>query len=97
MHSPSIIINTYSLNNIPSVIYFKIVFYDVFSSNLIEYPTSSPKATSISSDTLFATLIAATLLGYVHAIALPLPYFSSKNYGIYVVLPLPVSPCKTIA
>ena len=47
--------------------YLSYVFYDVLSSNLIVYPTSSPKLTSISYATLAATLIAATLLGWVHA------------------------------
>jgi len=62
--------------------YFNTVLLEVLSSNLIEYPTSSPNYTSISSETLFATLIAATLLGYVQAIARAVPYFSSKNCGI---------------
>ncbi|KAJ1499602.1 hypothetical protein HMI55_004310 [Coelomomyces lativittatus] len=60
-----------SLNNIPSVMYFKTVRGLVQSSNRIEYPTSSPMATSISSDTRFATDMAATRRGCVQAIILP--------------------------
>jgi hypothetical protein len=54
-----------SLNNIPSVQYFSLVLALVLSSNLIVYPTSSPRGTSISSDTRLATDIAATRRGYV--------------------------------
>lgn len=54
------------LKSIPSVMYLIIVFYDVLSSNLMEYPTYSPILTPIYSLTLVATLIAATLLGCVH-------------------------------
>jgi len=42
---------------------------EVRSSNRIEYPTSSPKLTFISSATLLATETAATLLGWVHPIS----------------------------
>ncbi len=87
----------HSLNIIPSVIYFIIVFYDVKSSNLIWYPTSLPSFTPISSLTLFATEIAATLLGCVHAIFLPYKQKpSSMRYCVsWVVLPEPVSPINT--
>ena len=57
-----------SLNKTPSVIYLMIVFLLVKSSNLILYPTRSPRGTPISSATLLATLTAATLLGYVQPI-----------------------------
>ena len=39
------------------------VYLEVQSSNLIEYPTLLPNSTPIYSETLFATLTAATLLG----------------------------------
>ena len=81
-----------SLINIPSVIYFNIVFSDVLSSNLIEYPIYYPIRVSVSYDTLFATDIAAILLGYVIAIYFYEYFVCNKNYGIYVVLPEPVSP-----
>lgn len=61
-----------SLNNTPSVIYLITVYFDVQSSNLIEYPTLLPSYTPIYYETLFATLTAATLLGCVHPIV---PYF----------------------
>lgn len=59
----------------------------------MEYPTSSPNFTLIYSQTLFATLIAATLLGWVQPI-LPLLWkpASYKYCVICVVLPLPVYP-----
>ncbi len=41
---------------------------EVTSSNLMEYPTSSPSSTSISSETLLATDMAATRRGCVHPI-----------------------------
>lgn len=87
-----------SLRSIPSVMYFKMVFFEVWSSNLIEYPTSSPRLTSISSLTLWATDMAATLLGCVHAMHLFLLAYPAyiKNWGIWVVLPEPVSPTKII-
>lgn len=68
------------------------------SSNLMEYPTSSPSDTSISSATRLATLIAATLRGCVQAINFPLPVYpaSQINYGICVVFPEPVSPTKIV-
>jgi hypothetical protein len=88
--------NIDSLKSIPSVQYLSYVFELVLSSNLIVYPTSSPKGTSISDATLAATLIAATLLGWVHAMWRPFASPDSKmNYGTCVVLPEPVSPCKT--
>ena len=73
------------------------VFGVVKSSNLIEYPTSCPSLTFISSETRFATLVAATLLGCVHATFYPRfasPH-STRYYGIWVVLPEPVSPITT--
>lgn len=58
----------------------------------MEYPTYSPSSTSISSLTLFATDIAATLLGWVQAIPWPFPANPAYkiNCGIWVVLPDPV-------
>lgn len=50
-----------------SITYFSMVFAELQSSNLIEYPTSCPSMTSISSATLWATLMAATLRGCVQA------------------------------
>ena len=87
-----------SLKSIPSVIYFKIVFLDVRSSKRIEYPTYYPNSTSISSLTLFATDIAATLRGCVQAIDFPFPTrpLSIRNWGTWVVLPEPVYPTSTI-
>lgn len=52
-----------SLKSIPSVMYLMMVFSDVLSSNLIEYPTSSPSLHYIYCATRVATDIAATLLG----------------------------------
>ena len=56
-----------SRSSMPSVMNFSNVFGPVVSSNRIEYPTSSPSATSISSATRCAMLMAATRLGCVHA------------------------------
>jgi hypothetical protein len=82
-----------SLNKTPSVIYLILVFLLVWSSKRIEYPTSSPRGVPISSETRFATLTAATLLGYVHPINPKFEYPSSWRYYVsYVVLPEPVSP-----
>ena len=76
-----------SLNSIPSVMYFKRVRCDEQSSKRIEQPTSWPSCTSISSATRAATLIAATLLGCVHATPLRLPgnllANSTQHCGIY--------------
>ena len=75
-----------------------IVFCDVHSSNRIEYPTSSPIVTSISSATRFATDIAATRLGCVHTTILfsfVVYPASTRNWGICVVFPDPVSPTRT--
>ena len=54
------------------------------SSNLMEYPTFWPSTVPISSATLLATDMAATLLGWVHAIAPPLPANPPcrRNWGI---------------
>jgi hypothetical protein len=73
-----------SRNNIPSVIYLRnVVPCSVISSNRMEYPTCFPSCTtrsaelhgqsspSISSATLLATLIAATLRGCVQATIFP--------------------------
>ena len=78
----------------PSVIYLIIVEGDVQSSNLILYPTSSPRGTFISSATRLATDIAATLRGYVQPNFYPLGInpASKQYYVIYVVFPEPVSP-----
>jgi hypothetical protein len=54
-----------------------LVFLLVWSSKRIEYPTSSPRGVPISSETRFATLTAATLLGYVHPINPKFEYPSS--------------------
>lgn len=60
-----------SLNSIPSVRYFILVLVgDDRSSNLMAYPTSSPNTVPTSSATLVATLVAATLLGWVQATTL---------------------------
>ena len=48
--------------------YLMTVWGDVQSSKRMEYPTCSPKRQPTSSDTRFATDIAATLRGCVHAI-----------------------------
>jgi hypothetical protein len=45
------------------ITYFKSVLAEEQSSKRILYPTSCPKQTSISSDTRWATDMAATLLG----------------------------------
>ncbi|KAM9915160.1 hypothetical protein OXX59_010631 [Metschnikowia pulcherrima] len=66
-------------------------------------PTSPPNLTPISSETRFATDMAATLLGCVHATSLLVPSLarllvypsSAKNCVICVVLPDPVSPTTT--
>ena len=57
-----------SRNKTPSVMYLMIVSLDVQSSNRIAYPTSFPSSTFISSETRFATDIAATRLGCVQPI-----------------------------
>jgi hypothetical protein len=73
--------------------YLMTVSFEVQSSKRIEYPTLVPSGPPISSDTLFATLTAATLLGCVQPIV---PYFQYPSYikywVIWVVFPLPVSP-----
>jgi len=82
----------------PSVMYLRIVFVPVMSSNRIVYPTSSPSSTSISSATRLDTDIAATRRGWVHA-TMRLPRVtpvSTMNDGICVVFPEPVSPTSTI-
>ena len=53
--------------HVPSVIYFSSVDSLVWFSNRIWYPTCCPSSTSISSLTRFATDMAATRLGCVHA------------------------------
>lgn len=45
-----------SLNNIPSVMYFKNVLGEVMSSNRIEYPTSWPSWTALAEKRGLATL-----------------------------------------
>mmetsp|Transcript_9713 Transcript_9713/g.33852 ORF Transcript_9713/g.33852 Transcript_9713/m.33852 type:complete len:224 (+) Transcript_9713:1758-2429(+) len=87
-----------SLKSIPSVMYLSTVLGDVLSSKRIVYPTCSPSVTSISSATRRDTDIAATRRGCVHAhnrcvFARPA---STTNCGICVVLPLPVSPTRTM-
>jgi len=77
--------STYSRNSMPSVMYFRIVRPDVLSSKRMEYPTSSPKFTSISSATRLATLIAATRRGWVQAIPL-LQSSNRSNTGIRTTL-----------
>mmetsp|Transcript_3940 Transcript_3940/g.14150 ORF Transcript_3940/g.14150 Transcript_3940/m.14150 type:complete len:218 (+) Transcript_3940:1766-2419(+) len=73
--------------------YFKMVFSEVQSSNLMLYPTSLPSLQPTSSATRAATLMAATLLGCVHPIFPSLLNPVSWRYcGIWVLFPLPVSP-----
>lgn len=55
-----------SRRSIPSVMYLTTVVSFVQSSKRIEYPTSCPSFTFISSATRAATLIAATRRGWVH-------------------------------
>lgn len=54
--------------------------FEVTSSKRMEYPTSAPNSPSISSDTLLATDIAATLRGWVQPIIPRLLYPSSCRY-----------------
>ncbi len=76
--------------------YFWMVFSLVQSSKRIEYPTSLPSLTPISSDTRAATLMAATRRGWVQAIFMLLGRIASlvQILGICVVLPEPVSPTR---
>ena len=87
-----------SRRSIPSVMYLRTVLELLLSSNRMLYPTSSPKFTSSSSATRFATLIAATRLGCVHAMSCcgePPKPCSNNALGICVVFPEPVSPSTT--
>ena len=73
-----------TLCNPPQPTYFNAVLGLVQSSNRMVYPTSCPSWMSNSSDTRWATLMAATLLGWVQATALRLSCLASKHHwGIY--------------
>lgn len=74
------------------------VLADEQSSKRILYPTSWPRATSISSETRCATDMAATLLGCVqHTPFVPTDLaYSTHHCGICVVFPEPVSPTNTM-
>lgn len=74
----------------PAASHLMMVLSLVQSSNRIEYPTSLPSLTSISSATRAATLMAATRRGCVHPILPALEYPASWRYWvIWVVLPAP--------
>jgi len=85
-----------SLSKTPSVMYLIIVSELVQSSKRIAYPTSRPSSHPNSSETLFATDIAATRLGCVHPTIPNVVYPASCMYCVIcVVFPDPVSPTTT--
>jgi hypothetical protein len=80
-----------SLNSIPSVMYLiRVLVGDDRSSNRIAYPTSSPRTVPTSSATLVATLVTATLLGWVHATTWLFPDHpaSCRYWGISAYQPI---------
>ena len=82
-----------SRSSMPSVMYLMRVARDVASSNRTEYPTVPPTSHPTSAATRFAMEIAATRRGCVTAMD---PYPARyRNWGIWVVFPLPVSPTTT--
>ena len=86
-----------SRSSMPSVMYLTTVRSDVASSKRMEYPTSCPTFTPISSATRAATDMAATRRGWVQPMHPSFAYPASARYcGICVVFPEPVSPTTTI-